>query len=229
MNKSGLARLDLINKKLLKDGADLLLLLEKGFLLFYDLEKPSEAASAIIKAIKLDKKNIHARFLLANVYYNGYGDVYKAKDVLEEALEIDKNGVECIALLAEILFFLTQNRIVSFLKAIIYMKRAIKIEPYWIGQRIRFANILAEFGFSGMAENILNDGLRLDEIGLVFKPKYLFMDEFYKLHVTGIGHYTKNDLSSLLRDLRVSREKSFFHRIFHWIYSFFKKFLFWRR
>ena len=170
-----------LEEEIKKNPIDIPTLLHLGILSWEPFHRQEEAIVYLEKVIAYDPKNVDARFWLAKCYYHDYCAYEKVKALLLEALEINPNRADCLALLGSLVLDSSN----SLKEAIFYYEKAIKQAPNW--PMLRY--VIAEFYLQ--AKDIKSAEYHAQEALAQFKPSdppsKNFIEDYYKDVVTGRG------------------------------------------
>ena len=168
-----------LEKQIKKNPIDIPTLLHLGILSWEPFHRQEEAIIYLEKVIAYDPKNVDARFWLAKCYYHDYCAYEKVKALLLEALEINPNRADCLALLGSLVLDSSN----SLKEAIFYYEKAIKQAPNWPILR----QVIA--GFYLQNNDIKSAEYHAQQALAQFKPPDSppknFIEDYYEDVVTG--------------------------------------------
>jgi tetratricopeptide (TPR) repeat protein len=162
-----------------KNPQDIEALIQLGFLYWDSFHEQNKAIEYLEKAIRLDPKNIDAKYWLAKCLYHDFCDYEKSKKLIIETLSINPNRADCLALISAIIEDTTEN----YEEAVNYLKKAIQNEPTWPHLRFFLSSLYIEQKELNLAKKELNKGVEL--LRLSSKDPKNAMEEYYEVVVTG--------------------------------------------
>jgi tetratricopeptide (TPR) repeat protein len=139
------------------------------------------------KAIRLDPKNIEARFWLAQCFYHDLCNYDESKKLLIQGLAIDPSRADCLEALAAIIEDTTQD----YEESSNYLLKAIHYQPNWPNLRCYLASIYIKQKKLILAKQELDQAIILSQFPL--KVPKSPIEDYYETIITGRANRNLGD------------------------------------
>ena len=148
-----------LQERLELNSTDIDALIALGALEFEHFRNDKQAIELLETAMKIDPKNIQAKFWLAMCLYYDCFEYAKAEKILQDALQLDPTRPECLSLMGQILRDLDK----PVNETIQYVQKALSYAPDWPMLRYQLAGLYVDIGEINAAEQEVKKALEIPE------------------------------------------------------------------